>query len=329
MMNYKEAKEAFFKLFEHKMSNEEMREFLLSLKLDETTPVKTIAAGAEVMRKFSTPLPISEELREKAIDIVGTGGDKIGSFNISTAASIVCAAAGSYIAKHGNRSITSKSGSADVLEMLGVRLKLTPEQNAKLLEETGWCFMFAQNHHPAMKFIMPIRKSIPDRTVFNIFGPLTNPAEVKKSLLGVFDKSFVSKMSEAMRLNGAKRVMVVSSEEGMDEISISGVTYATMFDGEKTKEFVIDPTEYGIRKNLLQSIQGGDAEKNASIIMDIFQNNASDAQRDIVLLNAAAALYVDGMARDIKEGLDMARDVIKFGIAFEKLNDIVEVSSKL
>ena len=328
-MTYDEAKKAFLRLFKHEMNDEEMREFLLGLKLDATTPVETIAAAAEVMREFSIPLPISDELREKAIDIVGTGGDKIGSFNISTATSIVCAAAGSYVAKHGNRSITSKSGSADVLEVLGVRLKLTPEQNAKLLEETGWCFMFAQNHHPAMKFIMPVRKSIPDKTVFNILGPLTNPAGVKKSLLGVFDKSFVPKMAEAMKLNGAKRVMVVSSEEGMDEISISGVTYATMIEGEETKEFVIDPAEYGIRKNLLASIKGGDAEKNGAIIMDILQNQASDAQRDVVVLNAAASLYVDGMARDMKEGIDMARDVLEFGIAFEKLHDIVEVSSKL
>ncbi len=328
-MTYDEAKKEFLKLFRHEMSDEEMREFLLSLKLDETTPVEVIAAAAEVMREFSIKLPIDDELKEKAIDIVGTGGDKIGSFNISTATSIVCAAAGSYVAKHGNRSITSKSGSADVLEMLGVRLKLTPEQNAKLLEETGWCFMFAQDHHPAMKFIMPVRKSIPDKTVFNILGPLTNPADVKKSLLGVFDKSFVPKMAEAMQLNGAKDVMVVSSEEGMDEIGISGVTYAAHLKDGKIEELVIDPAEYGIRKNLLQSIKGGNAEINAKIIMDILQGYASDAQRDVVLLNAATALYVDGMAGDIKEGLEMARDVLEYGIAFEKLNDIVEVSSKL
>ncbi|SFV50015.1 Anthranilate phosphoribosyltransferase [hydrothermal vent metagenome] len=328
-MTYDEAKRAFLKLFRHEMSDEQMREFLLSLKLDESTPVETIAAAAEVMREFSIKLPIADELKEKAIDIVGTGGDKIGSFNISTATSIVCAAAGSYVAKHGNRSITSKSGSADVLEMLGVRLKLTPEQNAKLLEETGWCFMFAQNHHPAMKFIMPIRKSIPDKTVFNILGPLTNPADVKKSLLGVFDRSFVPKMAKAMQLNGAKDVMVVSSEEGMDEIGISGVTYAAHLKDGKIEELVIDPAEYGIRKNLLKSIKGGDAEANARIIMDILQGYASDAQRDVVLLNAATALYVDGMAGDIKEGLAMAKDVLEFGIAFEKLNDIVEVSSKL
>ncbi len=328
-MNYEEAKQEFQRLFEHRMSDEEMRDFLLSLKLDASTPVEVIAAGADVMKAHSIKLPIDPELQEKAIDIVGTGGDKTGTFNISTTTSIVCAAAGSYVAKHGNRSITSKSGSADVLEVLGIKLGLEPEQNAKLLEETGWCFMFAQKHHPAMKFIMPVRKSIPDKTVFNILGPLTNPADVKKSLLGVFSKEFVTKMAEAIKLNGAKNVMVVSSEEGMDEIGISGVTYAAHLKEGSIKELEIDPAEFGIRKNLLSAIKGGDATKNGAIVMDIFDGLASDAQRDVVLLNAAVALYVDGMARDIKEGLEMARDVLEFGLAKQKLLQIAEVSSKL
>ena len=156
-MNYEEAKAEFTKLFEHQMSDDEMRSFLLSLELNEQTPVETIAAAAEVMRSYAVPLPISEELRKRAIDIVGTGGDKIGSFNISSTTSILSAACGATVAKHGNRSITSKSGSADVLEALGINLGLSVEQNARLLEEAGWCFMFAQNHHPAMKFIMPVQ----------------------------------------------------------------------------------------------------------------------------------------------------------------------------
>jgi anthranilate phosphoribosyltransferase len=189
--------------------------------------------------------------------------------------------------------------------------------------------MFAQNHHPAMKFIMPVRKSIPDKTVFNILGPLTNPANVKKSLLGVFDKAFVPKMAEAMKQNGATNVMVVSSEEGMDEIGISGVTYASHLKDGKITELIIDPAEYGIRKNTLKSIQGGDATKNGAIIMDILDGYASDAQRDIVLLNAGVALYVDNMATSIEDGITMARDVLEFGIAREKLNHIVEISSSL
>ena len=189
--------------------------------------------------------------------------------------------------------------------------------------------MFAQNHHPAMKFIMPVRKSIPEKTVFNILGPLTNPANVKKSLLGVFDRSFVTKMAQAMRLNGAKDVLVVSSEEGMDEIGISGVTYAAHLKEGEIQESVIDPSEYGIRKNTLASIKGGDAEKNAAILMDIFEGYASDAQRDVVLLNAGASLFVEGMARDIKEGIDMAREVLEYRLAIEKLTQIAEVASKL
>ncbi len=328
-MNYQEAKEQFEKLFTHKMSDEEMREFLLSMKLDEHLSFEEIAAAADVMRAHSIKLPISKELQEQAIDVVGTGGDKIGSFNISTTSSIVCAAAGAVVAKHGNRSITSKSGSADVLEMLGIKLSLTPEQNAKLLKETSWCFMFAQNHHPAMKFIMPIRKSIHEKTIFNILGPLTNPAGVKKMLLGVFDRSYLEKMAKAMQKVGAKDVMVVSSHEGMDELTITGVTYAIHLKDGKCEELEIDPTAYGLRKNILDSIKGGNAEKNASIAMDIFDGVASDAQRDVVLLNSGVALYVEGMARDIGEGISMAKDVLEFGIAKQKLLQISEVSSKL
>ncbi|MBT5934277.1 anthranilate phosphoribosyltransferase, partial [Sulfurimonas sp.] len=185
-MTYDVAKEKFTSLFNHEMSDTVMREFLLSMKLDSDTSVNAIAAAAEVMRSFCIPLPISEESRVNAIDIVGTGGDKIGSFNISSTVALLVASCGARVAKHGSRSVTSKSGSADMFEALGVRLDLGIEQSARLLEETGFTFMFAQNHHPAMKFIMPVRKSIPDKTIFNILGPLTNPASVQKSLLGVF-----------------------------------------------------------------------------------------------------------------------------------------------
>jgi anthranilate phosphoribosyltransferase len=202
-MNYDEAKVAFTSLFKHELSDAQMRDFLVGVTLDEHTCVHTIAAAAEVMRSNAIALPISDELREKAVDIVGTGGDKIGSFNISSTTALLVASCGCTVAKHGSRSITSKSGSADMFEALGVRLDLSITNSAKLLEESGFTFMFAQNHHPAMKFIMPVRKSIPDKTIFNILGPLTNPAGVKKSMLGVFDKAFVPKMLEALKINGA------------------------------------------------------------------------------------------------------------------------------
>ena len=259
-MTYEEAKISFNSLFMHEMNDEQMREFLLSLKLDEDTQVDTIAAAAEVMRSFALKLPISEELRSKVIDIVGTGGDKIGSFNISSTVAIVAASCGSMVAKHGSRSVTSKSGSADMFEELGVRLDLNIENNAKLLEESGFTFMFAGNYHPAMKFIMPVRKTIADKTIFNILGPLTNPAGAKKSLLGVFNRSFVPKMAEALKMNGAVSGMVVSSAEGMDEISISDITYASKFKNGIMEESVIDPLDYGIKRVPLKAITGGDAK---------------------------------------------------------------------
>ncbi len=328
-MNYDEAKKYFTSLFNNEMSENEMREFLVSLTLDEHTCVEVIAAAAEVMRAKALLLPISEELRLKAIDVVGTGGDKIGSFNISSTVALLVAASGSYVAKHGSRSVTSKSGSADMFEELGVRLDLSIEKSARLLEESGFTFMFAQLHHPAMRFIMPVRKSIPDKTIFNILGPLTNPAGVHKSLLGVFDKAFVPKMAEALKINGATSTMVVSSKEGMDEISISDITYASRLCDGKVREFEIDPQEYGIRKVPLKAIVGGDASVNAEILHNIFSSNATDAQRDIVLINAASALMVDGMARDIQDGLEIAREVIRKGKAKEKLKQIIDISNKL
>ena len=328
-MNYEEAKAKFTALFEQRMSSDEMREFLLTMELDENTPVESIAAAAEVMRSFAVPLPISEELRERAIDIVGTGGDKIGSFNISSTTSILTAACGATVAKHGNRSITSKSGSADVLEALGIKLGLGVEQNARLLEEAGWCFMFAQNHHPAMKFIMPVRKSIDKKTVFNVLGPLTNPANIKKYMLGVFDKAFVPKMAEALKINGASSALVVSSQEGMDEIGISGISHAVQLKGGKLKEFEINPEDYGLQLAPLEAIAGGDAKENAKIMLNIFDNAATEAQRDIVLINTAASLMVDGLARDIQDGLEMGREALANARAKKKLKQIVEISNKL
>ena len=328
-MTYDEAKKQFTSLCNHEMSDEEMREFLISMTLDEATPVDLIAAAAEVMRSYALPLPISEELRLNAIDIVGTGGDKIGSFNISSTVALLVASCGCTVAKHGSRSITSKSGSADMFEELGVRLNLSMKNSAKLLEETGFTFMFAQNHHPAMRFIMPVRKTIPEKTIFNILGPLTNPASVTKSMLGVFDKTFVLKMLEALELNGATSAMVVSSREGMDEISISDITYAAQLRDGIVREFEIDPEEYGIKKMPLKAILGGEAKENAQILRKIFEGESTDAQRDIVLINAAASLMVDGVARDMQDGLEMAREAIRNNRAKKKLKQIVEISNKL
>lgn len=319
----------FEALFEHRMSDEEMRDFLLSLTLNEETSPEMIATAAEVMKRHALALDVAPSLKEKLIDVVGTGGDKSGSFNVSSTVSILLAACGAYVAKHGNRSITSKSGSADVLEHLGVKLDLPVEKSARLLEETGFTFLFAQYHHPAMKFIMPVRRSIPEKTVFNILGPLTNPVGLSKILLGVFDQVFVSKMAEAARSGGMKSAIVVSSREKMDEVSISDITYAAHLHNGKIDYFEIDPESVGIKKAPFEAILGGDAEKNAAIFRNILNNRATDAQRDMVLINAAYALIAEGMACDVQEGLEIARDGLLSGKAAAKLDQIIDVSSKL
>lgn len=319
----------FENLFNHRMNDDEMREFLVSLPLNETTEAGMIATAADVMRSHSIILEVPSELKPKLIDVVGTGGDKSGSFNVSSTVALVLAASGAYVAKHGNRSITSKSGSADVLEYLGVKLDLSLEQSSTLLQECGFTFLFAQYHHPAMKFIMPIRRSIPEKTIFNILGPLTNPVGLSKILLGVFDEVFVPKMAEAARELGMQSAIVVSSREKMDEISISDITYAGHLKNGVIDYFEIDPQILGIKKAPFEAILGGEAAQNAVILTDILNNRATEAQRDMVLINAAYALVAEGMARDAKDGLEIARDTLFSGKAAQKLDQIISVSSKL
>jgi anthranilate phosphoribosyltransferase len=319
----------FKALFEHRMSDEQMRDFLMTLRLDGSTPVSVIVDAAEVMRAHAIALKVAPSLQSNLIDVVGTGGDKSGSFNVSSTVSILLVASGAYVAKHGNRSITSKSGSADVLEYLGIKLDLDLEKNGRLLEETGFAFLFAQYHHPAMKFIMPIRRSIPEKTLFNILGPLTNPVGLSKILLGVFDEIFVPKMVQASQNLGMTSAIVVSSREKMDEISISDITFAAHLHHGKIDYFEIDPEILGIKKVPFEAILGGDASDNARILKDILNNRATDAQRDIVLINAGYALIAEGRARDIQEGLEIARDTLLSGKAAAKLAQIISVSSRL
>jgi anthranilate phosphoribosyltransferase len=328
-MTYNEAHEAFTKLFNHEMNDDEMRDFLVLNKPGSSTSFEFIAAAAHVMRSHAIGLHVEPALRPKLIDIVGTGGDKSGSFNISSTTAMLLASCGAYVAKHGSRSVTSKSGSADVLEHLGIRLDLSLEATSTMLEETGFCFMFAQNHHPAMKFIMPVRKSIPDKTIFNVLGPLTNPAGVQKLLLGVFEKALVPKLAEALKRNGATSALVVSSKDHLDEISISDITYAARLEQGSIREFEIDPQLYGIAKVPFEAIKGADAAHNGMILRSVLSNKATDAQRDVVAINAAHALVVDGMARDIQDGLEMVREAIGSGKAMAKLEQIIAISSKL
>ncbi len=323
-----ETKAKFDEIFENQLSHEDIRDYFLAL-YERGETASEFAGAASSMREYLIPLPIDDELRQKAIDIVGTGGDKSYSFNISSTVSILLASIGCYVAKHGNRSVTSKSGSADMLESLGINLNLSLEDSAKMLEKTGFGFMFAANHHPAMKFITPVRKTIPHRTIMNIIGPLCNPAGVEKIVLGVYSKEFINKIATALDMLGCKRAMVVSSEDGMDEISISSVTYATLLENGKQTDLVINPEDYGFKLASKDDIVGEGPEVNAQITKDILMGVEKGAKLDIVLLNAAAALLVDGKVDNIKDGIKIAKDAINSGNAKRKLDEIIKFSQRL
>ncbi|RLA58738.1 MAG: anthranilate phosphoribosyltransferase [Epsilonproteobacteria bacterium] len=321
-------KQQFEKLFNNEMSEMEARQFLVKL-YQKGESGDDIAIAASVMREHSLKLELSDELREKAIDIVGTGGDKSGSFNISTTVSLLLASVGSVVAKHGNRSITSNSGATDVLEALGINLDLSKEAKIQMLEETGFCFFPATDHHPAMKHIMPIRKSIEHRTIFNLLGPLTNPAGARKYLLGVFDPSYVKRMAEALLELDTKRAYVVSSQDGMDEIGLATNTNFAYIESGQISEGEINPEIFGFKKAPKEAISGGDAKFNAQITRDIFSGKEHGAKRDIVVLNAAFALFVDGNVRDMKEAIQQVKVGLENGKAREHLNFMADVSQKL
>jgi len=322
------AKKRFEDIFENRISAEDAKRYLVQL-YERGESAEEIAAATEVMREHSIKLIIPVALRDKLIDIVGTGGDKSNSFNISSTVSLLLPSLGCSVAKHGNRAITSNSGSADMLEALGINLTLEPNQQSKMLQECGFAFLFAINHHPAMKYIMPIRRSLNHRTIFNILGPLTNPAGAKKYLIGVFSDEFLNRIIVGLSMLDTKNAVAVSSRDGMDEISISDITYATILKDNRTTDFVIDPQEYGLKLAPKEAIVGGNAEENAKITYSILKGEERGAKLDIILLNAAMALVVDEKARDIKEGIEMTREIIANKKAFIKLQEIIKVSNSI
>ncbi len=325
---FEESKKRFEEIFENKIEPEVARDYLIKLyKRGESA--EEIAAATEVMREYSLKLDIDEDLKDKLIDIVGTGGDKSNSFNISSTVSLLLPSLGCVVAKHGNRAITSSSGSADMLEALGINLSLDTKGQITMLKESGFAFLFAINHHPAMKYIMPIRKSLEHRTIFNILGPLTNPAGAKKYLIGVFSDKFLNRIIVGLSMLDTKTAIAVSSRDGLDEISISDITYATVLKDRRTSDFIIDPQEFGFKFYPKEAIKGGDAKENAKITRAILSGDAKGARRDIVLLNAGVALYVDGSARDIKEGIEMARFSIESKKSLNKLEEIIKISNQI
>ena len=285
-----------------------------------------IAAAAQVMREFATPVPVAD--RRGLVDIVGTGGDSSHTFNISTASTFVAAAAGARVAKHGGRSVSSTSGSADVMEALGAHLNLTPEQVAQCLEQTGIAFMFAPNHHASMKHAAPVRKELGVRTIFNILGPLTNPAGAPNILLGVFHPDLVGIQVRVLQRLGAEHALVVYGMNGMDEISLSGETLVGELKDGSVHEYTVHPSDFGLPVYDTRVLRVANRDESVACIQRALGNEDGPV-RDIVLLNAGAALYAGGNAASIAEGVKMAREAVASGKAMAKLSQFVAATQSL
>jgi anthranilate phosphoribosyltransferase len=293
--------------------------FLVALRTKKET-VGEIAAAAQVMREFATPVHVSDT--RHLVDVVGTGGDGAHTFNISTAAMFVAAAAGAKIAKHGNRSVSSKSGSADVLEALGVNLNVSPERVAESISTLGVGFMFAPNHHPAMKNVVPIRRELGVRTVFNILGPLTNPANAKHILMGVFNAELVGIQTRVLQSLGMTHAMVVFGRDGLDEISLEGPTLIGELKNGLVSEYEIHPRDFGLSTAPTSGFQVANAEESKQIVLRVLGGEAGPAS-DIVCLNAGATLYVADLVPDIATGITMAKAAIVSGAAQSTLDQFI------
>ncbi|MEQ9688433.1 MAG: anthranilate phosphoribosyltransferase, partial [Bauldia litoralis] len=295
--------------------------FLTALRLRGET-VDEIAGAVSTMRAKMTPVAAPAD----AIDVVGTGGDASGSYNISTTAAFVVAGAGVPVAKHGNRALTSKSGAADTLAALGVNIELTPDQIGACVRDAGIGFMFAPAHHAAMKHVGPVRAELGFRTIFNLIGPLSNPASVKRYLLGVYSPDWVEPLANVLRSLGAERAWVVHGDGGLDEISPSGETKVASLENGKVTVFTIRPEDAGLSPSPVEAIKGGDAAHNAEALRQVLEG-ATGAYRDTVLLNAGAALVVAGLADDLAGGVAKAAEAIDTGKARERLDRLVAASN--
>ena len=298
--------------------------FIVGLRVKKET-IGEIAAAAQVMREFATRVPVADPAH--VIDIVGTGGDAAHTFNVSTACAFVAASAGARVAKHGNRAVSSRSGSADVLESLGAKIDLSPEQIALCVERTGVGFMFAPAHHPAMKFAAPVRRELGVRTIFNILGPLTNPASAGSQLLGVFHPDLVGIQVRVLHRLGSRHVMVVYGLDGLDEISISGPTLVGELMKDEVREYEIHPSQFGLELYDRRAIQVTTAEESKDMIQAVLDNQPGPAL-NIVLINAGAAIYVSGHAKTLQTGIDRARKAIASGAAKAKLEEFVAATKK-
>jgi len=338
-----EAREVMAEVLAGKCSDAQIAALLIALRMKGET-VEEIVGFAEAIRTAAAPLPIrgtdalavtgtgrdalAEEslVEESLVDTSGTGGDASGTFNISTATALVTAGAGVRVAKHGNRSISSKCGSADVVEALGINIQLSPERAAQCLREVGICFLYAPNLHPAMKQVQGVRRELRMRTMFNLLGPLTNPARANGQVVGVYSLDLVEKLAEALSMLGLHRALVVHGLDGLDEITITGTTRVAEAREGSVRSYEVEPEEFGISRAKLQDIAGGDATENAAIIRAILKGEKSP-RRDVVLLNSAAALVAAGKADRLAEALPLAIRSIDSGAAAAKLAALTKFTS--
>jgi anthranilate phosphoribosyltransferase len=307
------------------MSHPMMAALLMGLRVKKET-IGEITAAAQVMREFSTKVVVAD--RKHLVDIVGTGGDSSHTFNISTCSMFVAAACGARVSKHGNRGVSSKSGSADVLEAMGVPLTLKPEAIARSIEETGIGFMFAPNHHPAMKNVAPVRKELGVRTIFNILGPLTNPADAPNILMGVFHPDLVGIQVRALQRLGAEHALVVYGRDGMDEVSLGAATMVGEFRDGAIREYEIHPEDFGLTMASNRTFKVETPAQSLALVRSVLDNETGPA-RDIVVLNSGVALYAANVAPTVAEGVAMAREGIASGKAAAKMKQFVEAAKRL
>ena len=321
-MTFEQAKGLQDTIFEGEVSEVQIAAFLAMMRMKRATP-NEIAGLAQSLRDHAVPVRVD---LDNCVDTCGTGGAIVKTFNISTAAAFVAAGAGTHVAKHGNRGITSRCGSADVLDELGVNIDPGPEVVAECIRRARIGFMFAPKFHPAMKFVQPIRKSLDFRTAFNILGPLANPAGVKAQVMGVADAALQERIVETLKILGAKRAMVVHGQ-GMDEISLLGTTKVYELRDGQISSFELDPADYGIQAASIDALGSGDAIANAAAIRDILAGKDEGPRRDIVVLNAAAAIIVAGLADSFREAIPLAEVSIDEGKASDCLEKLVEISN--
>lgn len=322
-LTFDEAAQVMDEMMSGTATRAQMASFLTALRIKGET-IDEITACAQVMRSKALHIKPKTDV----LDIVGTGGDGTGTFNISTTAAFVISAAGIPVAKHGNRSMSSKSGAADCLEKLGVNISISPEQSEDVLAKTNLCFMFAQGYHSSMKYVGPVRREIGIRNIFNVLGPLTNPASANLQITGVYSEALVEPIASVFANLGVKRGFVFYGSDGMDEVTVTGATKVCEINNGEFKTYEITPEQFGLGRYNMQELVGGDGAENAEITKKILSGEIKGAKRDIVVINAALGLYAGGKAESVADGVKLAQEIIDSGKAYDKLNEFVKATNE-